>query len=63
MFAQPFDESKNDESFIIVSKNDDVLKWRDEEWANKTLIHLAARKNYNKLLVKIFGDDKVNTIL
>ena len=48
-----------DEAFQKVSETKDVLKWRDEECDNYTLIHYAASGNRNTFLEKIFKDKKV----
>ena len=52
-------EEREDEAIEEVAKNKDVMKWRDEEWYNVTLIHYAARYNCNTFLEMIFKDEKV----
>ena len=53
-------QENEDEAIKIVSENKVVLKWRDEEGSNWTLIHKAARFAYcNTFLEAIFGDEKV----
>ena len=55
--------TEEDEAFNLVLKDQDVMKWRDEEYYNWTLIHYAATFNYNTFLEKLFKDEKVVIIL
>ena len=56
---QCIEEGKEDEAIDKVLENNDVLKWRDEESYNYTLMHYAASKNCNAFLEAVFGDEKV----
>ena len=56
---QFLEEEKEDEAIEEVSKNKDVMKWRDDASRNETLIHRAARGNCHTFLKKVFGNEKM----
>ena len=55
------EEGKEDEAIEIVLRNNDVLKWRNGESHNETLMHNAADLNRNLFLEAVFNDEKVVT--
>ena len=50
---------KGNDAFQIVLKNNNVLRWKDEESDNRTLIHRAVLENQSDLLQQLLNNVKV----
>ena len=50
---------KGNDAFQIVLKNNNVLRWKDEEVLNRTLIHWAAYENQSDFLQQLLNNEKV----
>ena len=50
---------KGNDAFQIVLKNNNVLRWKDEESDNRTLIHRAVLENQSDLLQQLLNNEEV----